>query len=48
VLTEIGVDDAFVLNNHIQDTQSGIENHHSGLITAIVNVFYKLRIHHMA
>jgi len=48
VRAEIGLEDIFLLKEHIQDTQDGIDNHHFDLLTSIVNVFHKLRMYHIA
>ncbi|XP_034039682.1 uncharacterized protein LOC117522397 [Thalassophryne amazonica] len=48
VRKRIGSDDVFLLREHISDTQYGIENHHHMLLSLIVSVFFKLRLHHIA
>ena len=48
VRAEIGSDDVFLLKEHIQETQFGIDNHHFSLLSLVVSVFHKLRLHHIA
>ncbi|XP_061598082.1 uncharacterized protein LOC133461251 [Cololabis saira] len=48
VRAEIGSEDVFLLAEHIEETQFGIENHHFMLVSLIVSVFLKLRLHHIA
>lgn len=48
VRAEIGSEDVFFLGEHIQDTQFGIDNHHFVLMSLVVSVFHKLRLHHIA
>ena len=48
VLADIWTDDVFLLKEHIQDTQFGIENHHFALLSLVVSVFHKIRLHHIA
>lgn len=48
VRAEIGSEDVFFLKEHIQDTQFGIDNHHFSLLSLVVSVFHKLRMHHIA
>ena len=45
---EIGIEDIFLLGEHIEETQFGIDNHHSDLLSLVVSVFHKLRLHHIA
>ena len=45
---EIGTEDVFLLGGHIEETQFGIDNHHSDLLSLVVSVFHKLRLHHIA
>ena len=48
VRKRIGSEDVFVLGEHIGDTQYGIDSHHHTLLTIIVSLFFKLRLHHIA
>ncbi|XP_048031076.1 uncharacterized protein LOC125258223 [Megalobrama amblycephala] len=48
VRAEIGSEDVFVLKEHIQETQFGIDNHHFSLLSLVVSVFHKLRMDHIA
>lgn len=48
VQKRIGSEDVFVLGEHIDDTQFGIDNHHHSLITLVVSLFFKLRLSHIA
>ncbi|XP_035990433.1 uncharacterized protein LOC118562271 [Fundulus heteroclitus] len=48
VREEIGTEDVFLLGQHIEDTQFGIDNHHSNLLSLVVSVFMKIRLHHIA
>ena len=48
VREEIGTDDVFLLGEHTEDTQFGIDNHHSDLLKLVVSVFLKIRLHHIA
>ncbi|XP_054461155.1 uncharacterized protein LOC129096406 [Anoplopoma fimbria] len=48
VRADIWTDDVFLLKEHIQDTQFGIENHHFALLSLVVSVFHKIRLHHIA
>ncbi|XP_078018867.1 uncharacterized protein LOC144458909 [Epinephelus lanceolatus] len=48
VWAEIGSEDVFFLRGHIQETQFGIDNYHFVLMSLIVSVFHKLRLHHIA
>lgn len=48
VRAEIGSDDVFLLKEHIEETQFGIDNHHFSLLSLVVSVFHKLRLHHIA
>lgn len=41
VHADIGSQDIFFLKGHIEDTQSGIENHHFGLMSVVVSVFHQ-------
>ncbi|XP_059203739.1 uncharacterized protein LOC131983135 isoform X2 [Centropristis striata] len=43
-----GSDDVFLLGEHIRDTQYGIDSHHHTLLTLVVSLFFKLRLHHIA
>ena len=45
---EIGTEDVFLLGEHIEETQFGIDNHHSDLLSLVVSVFHKIRLHHIA
>ena len=45
---EIGTEDVFLLGEHIEETQFGIDNHHSDLLSLVVSVFPKIRLHHIA
>ncbi|CAL8382290.1 unnamed protein product [Boreogadus saida] len=45
---EIGTEDVFLLWEHIEETQFGIDNHHLDLLSLVVSVFHKLRLHHIA
>ncbi|KAL2099437.1 hypothetical protein ACEWY4_005917 [Coilia grayii] len=45
---EIGTEDVFRLGEHIEETQFGIDNHHSDLLSSVVSVFHKIRLHHTA
>ncbi|KAK0137651.1 DNA transposase THAP9 [Merluccius polli] len=38
----------FLLGEHIAETQFGIENHHFMLVSFVVSVFHKVRLHHIA
>ncbi|XP_041918899.1 uncharacterized protein LOC121683349 [Alosa sapidissima] len=48
VREEIGTEDVFLLGEHIEETQFGIDNHHSDLLSLVVPVFLKIRLHHIA
>lgn len=48
VRAEIGSEDVFLLGEHIAETQFGIENHHFMLVSFVVSVFHKVRLHHIA
>uniref|UniRef100_A0AAV2KFC7 DNA transposase THAP9 C-terminal domain-containing protein n=1 Tax=Knipowitschia caucasica TaxID=637954 RepID=A0AAV2KFC7_KNICA len=48
VREEIGTEDVFLLGEHIEETQYGIDNHHSNLLSLAVSVFLKIRLHHIA
>ena len=48
VREEIGTEDVFLLGEHIEETQFGIDNHHSNLLSLVVSVFLKIRLHHIA
>ena len=48
VREEIGSEDVFLLGEHIEETQFGIDNQQSNLLSLVVSVFLKLRLHHMA
>ncbi len=48
VRAEIGSEDVFCLKDHIEETQFGIDNHHFSLLSSVVSVFHKLRMHHIA
>lgn len=45
---EMGKEDLFALGSHIEETQFGIDNHQSQLLSLIVSVFLKVRLHHIA
>ena len=45
---EIGTEDVFLLGEHIEETQFGIDNHHLDLLSIVVPVLYKIRLHHIA
>ncbi len=45
VRAEIGSEDVFLLGEHITETQFGIENHHFMLVSFVVSVFHKVRLH---
>lgn len=47
VREEIGTEDVFLLGEHIEETQFGIDNHHSDLLSLVVSVFLKIRLHHI-
>nr|XP_033947312.1 uncharacterized protein LOC117452698 [Pseudochaenichthys georgianus]XP_033947313.1 uncharacterized protein LOC117452698 [Pseudochaenichthys georgianus] len=48
VREEIGTEDVFQLGEHIEETQFGIDNHYSDLLSLVVSVFLKIRLHHIA
>ncbi|KAF4100527.1 uncharacterized protein LOC131526436 [Onychostoma macrolepis] len=48
VREEIGTEDVFLLGEHIDETQFGIDNHQSDLLSLVVSVFLKIRLHHVA
>lgn len=48
VWEEIGTEDVFLLGDHIEETQFGIDNHQSDLLSLVVSVFVKIRLHHVA
>ena len=48
VRNEIALEDVFVLGEHIENTQFGIDNHHFMLLSLVVGCFYTLRMHHIA
>lgn len=48
VRSRIGTEDVFQLGEHISDTQYGIDSHHHTLLTLLVSLFFKLRLHHIA
>lgn len=45
---EIGTEDVFMLGDHIEETQFGIDNHSSDLLSLILSAFLKIRMHHTA
>lgn len=45
---EIGTEDIFLLREHIEETQFGIDNHYSYLLSLVVSVFLEIRLHHIA
>ena len=48
VREEIGTEDVFLLGEHVEETQFGIDNHHYNLLSLVVSVFHKIRLHHIA
>ena len=48
VRVEICSEDVFLLGEHIAETQFGIENHQFMLVSFVVSVFHKVRLHHIA
>jgi hypothetical protein len=48
VLAIVGSKDILNLNDHILDTQDGIENHHYSLLRNIASRYIALRHHHLA
>jgi hypothetical protein len=48
VRKRIGSEDVFALGEHISETQYGIDSHHHTLLTLVVSLFFKLRLHHIA
>ena len=48
VRERIGSDDVFLLGEHINDTRYGIDSHHNTLLTLVVSLFFKLRLHYIA
>lgn len=48
VRADVGLEDVFGVGQHIQETQFGIDNHHYMLMSLVVSVFHKLRLHHIA
>ncbi|XP_031139614.1 uncharacterized protein LOC116039000 [Sander lucioperca] len=48
VRKRIGSKDVFVLGEHIGKTQYGIDSHHHTLLTLVVSLFFKQRLHHIA
>ena len=48
VRADIGAEDVFGLGGHVQETQCGLDNHHYVLMSLVVSVFHKLRLHHIA
>lgn len=46
VLADVGPD-CLCLHEHAIETSSGIENHYFDLVSIIVNIFFKLRYHHI-
>lgn len=48
VREEIGTEDVFLLGEHIEETQFGSDNHHSDLLSLVVSVFVRIRLHHIA
>ena len=48
VWKRIGSEDVFVLGEHIADTQYGIDSHYHTLLTLVVSLFFKIRLHHIA
>ena len=42
-----GTEDVFQLGEHIEETQFGIDNHYSNLLSLVVSVFLKVRLHHI-
>lgn len=46
VQKRIGSEDVFELGEHIGDKQYGIDSHHHMLLTLVVSLFFKLRLHH--
>lgn len=47
VQKRIGSEDVFELGEHIGDKQYGIDSHHHMLLTLVVSLFFKLRLHHI-
>jgi hypothetical protein len=48
VREEIGTEDVFALGSHVQESQFGIDNHLSLLLSLVVSVFMRIRLHHIA
>ena len=48
VRKRIGSEDVFLLGEHINDTRYGIDSHHNTLLTLVVSLYFKLRLHHIA
>ncbi|KAL2096888.1 hypothetical protein ACEWY4_006095 [Coilia grayii] len=48
VREEIETEDVFLLGQHIEETQFGFDNHHSNLLSLVVSMFVKIRLHHIA
>jgi len=44
---EIGTEDIFLLGEHIEETEFGIDNQ-SDFLSLVVSVFLKIRLHHIA
>ena len=48
VRAEVGSEDIFCLGEHIVQTQHGIDNHHFTLMSSVVSVFHRIRLHYIA
>ena len=48
VREELGTQDVFQLGDHIEETQYGINNHYSDMLSMVVSVFLKIRLHHIS
>lgn len=47
VQEEIGTEDVFLPGEHIEETQFGIDKHQSDMLSLVVSVFLKIRLHHV-
>lgn len=48
VKAELGTSDVFKMENHIIETQHGIDNHQYDLLSLLVHIYFTLRQHHIA
>lgn len=48
VWAETGSEGVFLLGEHFAETHFGNENHHFMLVSFVVSVYHKVRLHHIA